>query len=416
MYICEKDQLYMKMIDRTFYLEKLKLYSGKPLIKVISGMRRSGKSVLLKQYRDFLLSSGIPDHNILIINKESLEYDFIRDYEDLYKFIKQKFPGEINGKYLLIDEIQEIGLWEKAINSFFSEGGVDITITGSNARMLSTELSTLLAGRYIEIPLYSLSFNEFLEFRSLHNQHESVKESFGYFLRYGGLPGIHSLPLTDDAVFPYLNAIFNTALLKDVVARHKIREVDQLERITRFIFNNCGNITSAKSIADFLKSQRTSISIETVQNYLFFLTQAYMIHKVRRYDIHGKRELEYSEKYYPADVGLRFGLTGYVDSGISGILENLVFNKLIQQGYKITTGQLGPLEIDFISEKQEKKVYIQVAYLLDNEKTVEREFGNLLRIKDNYPKMVLSMDEYWDKDQAGIQRINIIDFLKDDLL
>jgi predicted AAA+ superfamily ATPase len=401
------------MIERTFYLEKLKLYSGKPVIKVISGMRRSGKSVLLKQYRDFLLSTGIPDCNILMINKESLEYDFIRDYNDLYKYIKQKFPDEKSGKYLLIDEIQEIDLWEKAVNSFFSEGVYDITITGSNARMLSTELSTLLAGRYIEIPLYPLSFNEFLNFRSLHNHQESVKESFGHFLRYGGLPGIHSLPLTDEAVFPYLNAIFNTALLKDVVARHKIREVDQLERITRFVFNNCGNITSSKSIADYLKSQRTGISVETVQNYLYFLTQAYMIHKVRRYDIHGKRELEYSEKYYPADVGLRFGLTGYVDSGIAGVLENLVFNKLLQQGYKITTGQLGLLEIDFIAEKQEEKIYIQVAYLLDNEKTVEREFGNLLRIQDNHPKMVLSMDEYWDKSRQGVNRVNIIDFLKD---
>jgi uncharacterized protein len=404
------------MLERTFYLEKLKLFTGKPVIKVISGMRRSGKSVLLKQYRDFLLTTGISDKDILMINKESLEYDFIRNYDDLYRFIKQKFPGEINDKYLLVDEIQEIEQWEKAVNSFFAEGGYDITITGSNARMLSTELSTLLAGRYIEIPLFPLSFPEFLNFRSLSDRQESVKESFAHFLRYGGLPGIHSLPLTDEAVFPYLNAIFNTALLKDVVARHKIREVEQLERITRFIFNNCGNITSAKSIADFLKSQRTSISVETVQNYLHFLTQAYMIHRVRRYDIHGKRELEYSEKYYPADVGLRFGLTGYVDSGISGVLENLVFNKLLQQGYKITTGQLGPLEIDFIAEKQEEKKYIQVAYLLDNEKTVEREFGNLLRIQDNYPKMVLSMDEYWDKDRAGIQRINIIDFLKDDSL
>jgi predicted AAA+ superfamily ATPase len=399
------------MIQRSFYLDKLKLYTGKSVIKVISGMRRSGKSVLLKHFRDYLFSAGVPDKNILMINKESLEFDFIRDYQDLNLYIRQKLSDKEGINYLLIDEIQEIDLWEKAINSFFAEGNYDITITGSNARMLSAELSTLLSGRYIEIPLYPLSFTEFRKFRAVSHSEESVKESFNLFLRYGGLPGIHTLPLTDEAVFPYLNAIFNTALLKDVVARHKIRDVEQLERITRFIFNNCGNITSAKSIADFLKSQRTRISIETVQNYLHFLTQAYMIHRVRRYDIHGKRELEYSEKFYPSDVGLRFGLTGYVDAGISGVLENLVYNKLLQDGYSVTTGQLGSLEIDFIAEKQEEKLYVQVAYLLDNEKTVEREFGNLLRVQDNFPKMVLSLDEYWDKTRHGILRKNIIDFL-----
>jgi predicted AAA+ superfamily ATPase len=380
------------MIQRSFYLDKLKLYTGKSVIKVISGMRRSGKSVLLKHFRDYLFSAGVPDKNILMINKESLEFDFIRDYQDLNLYIRQKLSDKEGINYLLIDEIQEIDLWEKAINSFFAEGNYDITITGSNARMLSAELSTLLSGRYIEIPLYPLSFTEFRKFRAVSHSEESVKESFNLFLRYGGLPGIHTLPLTDEAVFPYLNAIFNTALLKDVVARHKIRDVEQLERITRFIFNNCGNITSAKSIADFLKSQRTRISIETVQNYLHFLTQAYMIHRVRRYDI-------------------RFGLTGYVDAGISGVLENLVYNKLLQDGYSVTTGQLGSLEIDFIAEKQEEKLYVQVAYLLDNEKTVEREFGNLLRVQDNFPKMVLSLDEYWDKTRHGILRKNIIDFL-----
>jgi predicted AAA+ superfamily ATPase len=401
------------MILRTFYLDKLRLFTGKPVIKVISGMRRSGKSVLLKQYYDHLVSSGISDVSIIMMNKESIEYDFIADYHDFYTYVKEKLSSAAGTKYLLIDEIQEIDQWERAINSLFSEGGYDITITGSNATMLSTELSTLLAGRYIEIPLYTLSFNEFRKFRTNVFPEESVRDSFGLFLRYGGLPGIHALPLTDVTVFPYLNAIFNTALLKDVVARHKIRDVEQLMRITRFIFSNCGNITSAKSIADFLKSQRIRIAVETVQNYLHFLTQAYVIHRVRRYDIQGKRELEYYEKFYPADVGLRFGLTGFVDSGISGVLENLVYNKLIQEGYTVTTGQMGSLEIDFIAEKQEERLYIQVAYLLDNEKTVEREFGNLLRIPDNFPKMVLSLDEYWDTSRQGVIRQNIIDFLQD---
>ena len=399
------------MILRKFYLDKLKLYTRKPVIKVISGMRRCGKSVLLNQFREYLMSEDIPPGHILMINKESLEFDFIRNYNDLYKYIKQKFTGIKEVKYLLIDEVQEIDQWEKAINSLFSDGDFDITITGSNARMLSTELSTLIAGRYIEIPLYPLSFIEFRKFRIVNHPDESIKESFNLYMRYGGLPGIHSMPLNDEAVFPYLNAIFNTALLKDVVSRHKIREVELLERITRFIFSNCGSITSAKSISDFLKSQRTPVSVETVQNYLFFLVQAYIIHRVRRYDIQGKRELEYSEKFYPADAGLRFGLTGFTDSGISGILENLVYIKLIQDGYSVTTGQMGSLEVDFIAEKQEERIYIQVAYLLDHEKTVEREFGNLLKIPDNFPKMVISMDEYWDKGRQGVTRTNLIDFL-----
>ncbi|MBW6459102.1 MAG: ATP-binding protein [Bacteroidales bacterium] len=399
------------MIVRTQYLEKLKTYTGKPLIKVISGMRRVGKSTLLKEYRDFLTHSGVPEQNILLINMELLEFDSIRDYTDLNAHIRQTVSQQTGTKYLLIDEIQDINQWEKAINSFFAEGGYDITITGSNARMLSAELSTLLAGRYIEITLYPFSFRDFRDYRLQQVPGETVNISFKQFLRYGGLPGIHALPFSDDVIFPYLNAIYNTVLLKDVITRNKIRDVEQLERITRFVFNNCGNITSAKNIADYLKSQRARISVETVQNYLFFLTQSFMIHKVRRYDLKGKKLLEYSEKYYPADIGLRFGLAGYSESDISGLLESIVFIELLQRGYTVYVGQSGSYEIDFIAEKQEKRIYIQVAYLLGNEKTIEREFGNLERIGDSFPKMVLSMDEFWPQNRNGIIRKNIIEFL-----
>lgn len=399
------------MIVRTQYLEQLKTYTGKPLIKVISGMRRVGKSTLLKEYRDFLTHSGVAEQNILLINMELLEFDSIRDYTDLNAHIRQTVSQQTGTKYLLIDEIQDINQWEKAINSFFAEGGYDITITGSNARMLSAELSTLLAGRYIEITLYPFSFRDFRDYRLQQVPGETVNISFKQFLRYGGLPGIHALPFSDDVVFPYLNAIYNTVLLKDVITRNKIRDVEQLERITRFVFNNCGNITSAKNIADYLKSQRARISVETVQKYLFFLTQSFMIHKVRRYDLKGKKLLEYSEKYYPADIGLRFGLAGYSESDISGLLESIVFIELLQRGYTVYVGQSGSYEIDFIAEKQEKRIYIQVAYLLGNEKTIEREFGNLERIGDSFPKMVLSMDEFWPQNRNGIIRKNIIEFL-----
>ncbi len=399
------------MIKRTRYLEKLKMYSGKPFIKVIAGMRRSGKSTLLGQYREYLINSGIDEQNIIQINKELLGFDFLSDYKDLWNYINQEASGKAGKKYLLIDEVQEIDQWEKAINSFFAGEVYDITITGSNARMLSTELTTLLAGRYIEIVVQPFSFNEFRAYRLEQTPDETIRDSFARYMRYGGLPGIHSLPLDDEAVFPYLNAIYNTVLLKDVVARNKIRDVEQLERITRFVITNCGNITSAKSIADYLKSQRLSISVETVQNYLHYLTQAFMIHKVRRYDIKGKRLLEYSEKYYPADPGLRFGIAGYVDSDISGLLENLVYLELIRRGYTVHVGQSGNMEIDFVAEKQEEKTYIQVAYLLIEGKTIEREFGNLMQISDNFPKLVLSMDEYRQQNREGVISRNIIDFL-----
>ena len=399
------------MIKRTTYLQKLKTYTDKPFIKVISGMRRAGKSTLLNQFQDSLIVSGIPGENILMINMESLEYDSIWNYMDLFDYVNKNLAAKSGQKYLLIDEVQEIDQWEKAVNSFFSERKYDITITGSNARMLSTELSTLLAGRYIEIPLYPFSFRDFIKIRELDYPEENTNVSFRYFLRYGGLPGIHTLPFTDEAIFPYLNAIFNTVLLKDVVTRNKIRNVEQLERITYFILSNCGNITSAKKIADYLKSQRTKISVETVQNYLFYLMQAFMVHKVKRYDLKGKKMLEYSEKYYPADVGLRFGIAGYADTDITGILETIVYQELLRRGYTVYMGQIGQLEIDFIAVKQEEKMYLQVAYLLDSEETIEREFGNLMLVKDNYPKMVLSMDDFWGKSKEGIIRKNILDFL-----
>lgn len=374
-------------------------------------MRRAGKSTLLGQYREHLIQAGVDEGSIIQINKELLEFDFIKDYRDLWNYINQEGSGKDGMKYLLIDEVQEIDQWEKAVNSFLAEGIYDITITGSNARMLSTELSTLLAGRYIEILMQPFSFKEFRAYRMLQLPDESIRDSFRHYMRYGGLPGLHNLPFNDETLFPYLNAIYNTVLLKDVVTRNKIRDVEQLERIARFVLTNCGNITSAKSIADYLKSQRLKISVETVQNYLHYLTQAFMMHKVRRYDIKGKRLLEYSEKYYPADPGLRFGIAGYSDSDISGILENLVFLELIRRGYTVYVGQSGALEVDFVAEKQEEKIYIQVAYLMNDEKTIEREFGNLMQISDNFPKMVLSLDDFWPRNREGILRRNILDFL-----
>lgn len=399
------------MIERTEYLRKLKIYTGKPFIKVITGMRRTGKSTLLKQYRQILINDGVSESNILLINMEFLEYEFIRNHTDFFNFVNQKISAIKSKKYILVDEVQEIENWEKAVNSFFSEGEYDITITGSNARMLSTELSTLLSGRYIEFPLYPFTFREFKKIRNASVPDEHVRDTFALYLRYGGLPGIHTLPLNDEAVFPYLDAIFNTVLLKDVITKNRIRDVELLDRITRFVLSNTGNITSAKKISEYFKSQRTKVAIETVQNYLFYLSQAFMIHKVRRYDLRGKKVLEYSEKYFPTDIGLRFGVAGYAETDIPGLLEAVVYLELLYRGYKVFVGQTNADEIDFIAEKNEEKLYIQVAYLLKNESTIEREYGSLMAVKDNFPKMVLTMDDYAANIKNGILWKNLINFL-----
>jgi predicted AAA+ superfamily ATPase len=290
------------------------------------------------------------------------------------------------------------------------ENGADIYVTGSNSRMLSSELATLLTGRYVIIPMFTLSFKEFLKFRNMAPLENPTKE-FERYLKYGGLPGIHLLELTDEAVLPYINSIFHTILLKDVVAHYHVRDVGLLERISAFIFDHCGSITSAKKIADFLKSQRIRIGMETVQNYIRYLQDAHLIFKSGRFDIKGKKHLELFEKYYLSDIGIRHSLLDYHSDDIARLLENVVYLELLRRGYTVTTGKLGDLEVDFIAQKNSEKRYIQVCYLLASPETVAREFQPLQKIDDNYPKMVLSMDTVWGQDRDGIMRQNIVDFL-----
>ncbi|RPI73795.1 MAG: ATP-binding protein [Desulfobacteraceae bacterium] len=400
------------MINRNSYINKIELFLDKPVIKVITGMRRVGKSTLLLLIDQQLKFKGIAADNIVCINKESLEYDFIQTYGDLYKYVSKKLKGKTGKKYILIDEVQEIESWEKAVSSFMTEGLGDCIITGSNAHLLSSELATLLTGRYVEIPIYPLSFLEFLEFTGKATDQTDKEEPFGLYLKYGGLPGIHFLPFNDEAVYPYLNSILNTLLLKDVVKRHNIRDISHLERITAYVMDNIGNITTSKSISDYFKSQKIRITMDTVQNYLSYLSQAFMIHKIKRFDLKGKRFLEFYEKYYMGDIGLRYGFIGYKEKDISSVLENIVLLELLRRGYTVSIGTLDGAEIDFIAEKQSQRLYIQVAYLLADDKIVEREFGNLEKIRDNYPKIVLSLDKkHWGMERNGILRKNIIDFL-----
>ncbi|MBT6842423.1 MAG: ATP-binding protein [Candidatus Melainabacteria bacterium] len=400
----------MKNIQRKEYLEKIARFIDKPVIKIITGMRRAGKSFLMRQVIDELKTKGINPKSILYINMDLVEFDHLQNYKDLNHHIKKYFKANQQTKYLFIDEVQNIDQWEKTINSIFTETGTDIYLTGSNAGMLSSELSTHLSGRYIELPLHTLNFNEFLKFRK--NPDKDREKEFLLFLRYGGLPAIHQLELEDESIYPYIRAIYNTILLKDVVARYQVRSVNLLENITEYVFDNIGNNFSAKRIADYLKSQQTQVGVDTIQNYLKQLESAYLINKVKRYDLKGKKILEVNEKYFLGDIGIRHSVLGYRENDISGILENVVYLELLRRGYKVNIGKQAKQEIDFVASKENEKIYIQVCYLLASEETISREFEALLAIKDNYPKYVLSMDKLFGNDYQGIQRLNIIDFLQ----
>jgi uncharacterized protein len=398
------------MIKRDMYLNRLLKYLDKPVIKVLTGIRRCGKSSILKLLYDELLSKGTPDENIVFINHESLEFGFIKNYNDLYKFVKGSFKGKKGKKYIILDEVQEVEKWEKAVSSFLSDEIGDIIITGSNAHLLSSELATLLRGRYIEIPVYTLSFKEFLDFRQVQDK-AAVDDEFKNYLRYGGFPGIHKMDFEDEMIVGYLNSLLNTVILKDVIERNNIRDAALVENIIKYLTDNCGNISSAKGISDYLKSQNVKVSTDTVINYISYLEKAFMFHKVNRYDLKGKKWLEINNKFYSGDIGLRNGLIGYRENDISGVLENLIYLELIGRGYKVGTGVLGSGEVDLIAEKQNEKIYVQVTYLLASESTIKREFGSLEAIDDNYKKMVLSLDKFYPEDINGIQRQYIPDFL-----
>lgn len=398
------------MIQRGIYLEKIAPFIGKPVIKVITGIRRCGKSTFLKMLAGSLKDKGIDERNILLINKDSLEFDFIADYKDLSDYVSKKFKSVKGGKYLFLDEVQEIAGWEKAVAGFLADAVADVYITGSNSRMLSSELATLITGRYILFTMYPLSFSEFLLFRKTAAKSDHERE-FGVFMKYGGFPGIHHMEYQDEVVEQYISSLYSTILLKDVVARNAIRDISLLERVAGFAADNCGNITSAKNISDFLKSQGRKGAVDTVSDYLGMLHSAYMFLKVNRFDIKGKRILEIHEKYYAGDIGLKNVILGYRKNDISGHLENIVFLELLSRGYKVQVGKLNELEIDFIASRNDERLYVQVAYLLHDEKTISREFGALEKIRDNYPKLVLSMDKFLDPSRNGIGWKNLVEFL-----
>lgn len=401
------------MIKRELYLKEIRNFMNKPIIKVITGIRRSGKSMILKLISEELSEKGIPSQNIIYINFESLIFSEFTEFKKLYNYIIEKSKN-ISGKiYILLDEIQEVEHWEKAINSFMVDLDCDIYITGSNANLLSSELATYIAGRYIEIKIYPLSFKEYIDFAKAENPQEilSNEEYFEQYLKFGGLPGIHNLNYDKNNIYQYLSDIYNSVLLKDVIAKNNIRDVELLEKIILYIFDNIGNTFSAKNVSDFLKSQGRKLSRETVYNYLKALENAYIISKIQRYDIKGKAILETMEKFYLTDLGFCHAKLGYRANDIGGYLENIVYLELLRKKYTVNIGKLQTKEIDFIGTFQNEKLYIQVTYLLASPETIEREFSPLKNIEDNYPKYVLSMDRIDEYNIDGIIRKKIIDFL-----
>ena len=394
-------------IERPLYIDRIKPYIGKNLIKVLTGQRRVGKSYLMMQIRD-LIRENEPGTRIIYINKELHEFSMITDNVSLLEYVNRQHAGK--GKVaLFIDEIQDIDSFEKALRDLVTRKNFDIYCTGSNARLLSGELATLLSGRYIEIRVYGLSYPEYIMFRDIKDS----AETFRTFLREGGLPFLIHMGSDVHVVNEYLNTIYNTILLKDVVARYNIRNVKFMENLVLFLAGNIGSIVSARKISEYLKSQKINISIQVVIDYLGYLESSFLIHRVRRSGIMGKRIFEIREKSFFSDIGIRNVIAGYNPTDIHKILENVVFLHLRIAGYDVTVGSEGGREIDFIASRGGKRIYVQVAYLLEKPETAEREFGNLLEIRDNFPKYVVTMDELNETDSyLGIHRIHVKDFCR----
>lgn len=397
----------MESIERSLYINQIEKHLGKGLIIVLVGQRRVGKSYMLRMVRDAKMSNS--SNNVIFIDKEKRAFDTIKNYQDLNQYIEAQW---VEGKhnYILIDEVQDIDEFERTVRSYRTEPDTDIIITGSNARMLSNELSTLIGGRYKEIYIQSLSYTEFLTFHKLADNDESLT----LYIQYGGLPGLLRIGLNEDDAREYQMDIYHTVLLKDVIMRNNIRNIPFLENLVRFLADNTGKLISANSIAKFMKSQGESITSSVIINYLSYLCEAYILHKVNRYDIHGKRLFETNDKFYFEDNGIRNAIAGGTREGdIEKVIENVIYQHLVRLGYKVCVGQLQAAEIDFVCTKTDgQRAYIQASYIIADEATREREFGNLRAIKDNYPKYVISMTPLLTKnDYNGITHLHLRHFL-----
>lgn len=398
------------MIDRPLFLDKIMPFVDTPFVKILTGVRRCGKSTILKMIiKKLREEKHVDDEQILSYRFDSMEYEDMTTKE-LYLELKSKII-QSKKTYLFLDEIQEIEGWEKVVNTLASDFDVDIYITGSNSRMMSSEISTYLTGRYITFYIYTLSFEEYLTFKKSYTTLKNLKQEFSQYVRLGGFPATHLQDYSQDEVYTIVKDIYNSTIFSDIVRRNQVKKIDQLERVVKYTFNNIGNTFSAKSISNYFKSEQRKIDNETVYSYLEKLQKAYILHKCSRYDLQGKDILKTQEKFYLADVSLRYSVLGYTVDSIAASLENIVYLELKRRGYDVYIGKIKDKEIDFVATKQNEKIYVQVTQEIKSEKTQKREYEQLLEIRDNYPKYVVMADNFAGGNYEGIKTMNIVDFL-----
>lgn len=397
------------MIYRPMYVDRIMKYADAPFVKILTGVRRCGKSTILKMIIKELKKRDIPEERILSYRFDSMEYEDMTAKE-MFTEIKGKLSST-EKTYIFLDEVQEIKHWEKTVNSLASDYNVDIYVTGSNSRMMSSEIATYLTGRYIAFRIYTLSFSEYIDFKNEFSTVTDTKSELAEYIRLGGFPATHLKEYTEDEVYTIVRDIYNSTIFSDIIKRNQIRKVDRLERIVRFAFDNVGKTFSAKSISDYLKSEHRTIDNETVYSYLEKLESAYILHRCSRYDIQGKELLKTQEKFYLADTALRYSVLGYKSTSVAAMLENVVYLELCRRGYSVNVGKTVNGEIDFVAEKQGDKIYVQVTKEIKTEETEKREYDRLLEIRDNYPKYLLTTDNFAGGNYEGIKTMHIADFL-----
>ncbi len=398
------------MINRPLYTEKIMAYTDAPFVKVLTGVRRCGKSTILKMIMEKLQNErGISADQMVSMRFDSMEYEDMTA-KQMFDAVKAKLSPN-KRTYLFLDEVQEIEGWEKVVNSLASDYDVDLYVTGSNSRMMSSEISTYLTGRYVSFRIFPLSFEEYLTFRKEYTEVKDVHAELADYIRLGGFPAIHLREYSQDEVYTIVRDIYNSTVFSDIVRRNQIRKVDQLERVVKYTFSNVGNTFSAKSISDYLKSEHRKIDNETVYSYLEKLEKAYLLHRCFRYDLRGKEILKTQEKFYLADTALRYSVLGYHPDSVASSLENVVYLELCRRGYEVNIGKTIDGEVDFVAQRQGEKLYVQVTQEIRSEKTERREYDRLLEIKDNYPKYVLRTDEFAGGNYEGIKSMHVADFL-----
>lgn len=399
------------MIKRPHYMDMLKMYRDVPLVKILAGIRRCGKSTILEMLRDDLKSSGVPDNHIIFARYTSEDMDIGMTDKDMYNAIKEKI---IDGEryYILLDEVQEIGGWEKAVNSLLENANTDIYVTGSNSKLMSSEISTYLSGRYISIPVFTLSFAEYLDFKKASGS--SPKELLNEYIRTGGFPIVALGNFNDRSAYQIVEGIYTSVITNDITRRHNVTNFDLFDRVVKYVVENVGKPFSANAIVKFLKSEGRSLSVEAVYNYLEWLEKAFVIYRCQRYDLQGKSVLKTQEKFYLADASLKYCIMGFNPSSISSMLENIVYFELLRRGYEVYIGKFETREIDFVAVQRDERIYVQVCRSLPEKS--DREIGNLLDIKDHYPKYVVTLDELAGGNVNGVKIVYLADFLLSDRL